>query len=334
MSLDYRQYISILDPLSGSSGDLTLSISTYDADPNVVFSVTTSGISSDDEIDLAFKLETALNTALTANVQTILGESHDLNYEGLPLFNGDTVIPLFKVTRSDHVVCIWSQSKYRIKTTSNSWNNHTVVDSVPVLCTLDKLSLLAEVFGIDLIDKNGDDLTTTMIVNILKAASAEIVTFTRGNNFVISTYLKEVVGEIVGAIILDKKPVTTFDIPYFRTPPSYGRLFLGTRLPGNYQMIHERGRLQFSASNSLIDMAEPFDNNNEVKMTYQAGYWNIPPIVLEKVVQLFSRALNLGSQAGNIKALQGGTGRIEYFGSDPDFIEFILGELSLAGYVL
>jgi hypothetical protein len=321
---DNRTYISILDPVSGVSGDLVLSIQTYDATPNIAFTVTASGVAADDVEDLARKLELSFAATLAASTYTDDDGTFDLGYDSVPVFNGGTIIPTFKVTRTEHVVCVWSQCQFRVKVTSNTWNNNVVVGE-QVLMTLADFDDQLDIFGEELVNSEGDPLTTPQKINKLKSASATIVALTR-NNFIISSYLYELTGYITGSIFTPKRPVITFDTPAFRTPPSVGRMFVGNRLTVNYQIDHSRGKITFSGSNTIIDVGEPFDFNNEVKTTYTAGYWKIPSIVKEKVVQMAIRSSGLGDLLG-VKVLQGGTGRIEYRDNDPDFMDFVLVEL-------
>ena len=57
-----------------------------------------------------------------------------------------------------------------------------------------------------------------------------------------------------------------------------------------------------------MNAGDPFDTNNEVKVTYRAGYMNIPRIVQEKTLLIVALMLN----DPNVKSLKGGSFAVEF----------------------
>lgn len=320
--MDCLQFISVLDMLSGSgTHSLNIILTSYNAVPNIAITAVATGNSSLTQVQLAKNIEAALIAELT---------DEDALFQGEPVFSGTTPPALFKVTRTDHVVAIWSQAQFEIEVTLNPVAN-TVLHShdlnwgsTPCLMTMDDLETLAALYAIDLEDSNGNDLTNLQKAILILRASARLISILR-NNIVISTYLHEEIGRMTNNIKLLKHPVVSYDSPKVRTPGMF--TLLGVIRTISSFNVTSKGWVNFQQANTLIDVNPPFDWNNQIRMTYQAGQWHIPEIIKDKLMVLMVNLLEAGDSGSGIKVLQAGTGKVEYFTEDT-FMVNLLFELS------
>lgn len=326
--MDNRQYISIL---STATGTYTVNVESLNADTNVSFAVTTAGSSGDDEIDMAKRLQEAFITVLTNTSADVLVDGVEatvpLLYTGTPVYSSTTPLPTFQVTRTGHVLCIWSQCQFRAKL-SSSLDNQMLVNDAPVLSTLSEFEDMAAIRGVDLETLEGTSLTTAQKVILLKSVSSQITQYLK-NPIVMSTYLEEITGRITMGIRTKKRPIVEFDSPRMRYAVLLWTVVSGViRSIKGYDVNHSTGWIKWRHHSPLLDTREPFGYNNEVKMTYVAGYMDIPFIIKEKLVSLAGIMLSGDEAGGSIVMLAGGTGRVQYSSEGTsDTVKFILDQL-------
>lgn len=327
--MDNKQYISIL---STATGTYTVNVESLNTDTSVSFAVTTAGSAGDDEVDMAKRLQEAFITVLTNTSADVVVDGVSttvpLLYSGTPVYSSGSPLPTFQVTRTDHVLCVWSQCQFRVELDS-SIGNQMVVETIPLLDTLESFESMAAIRGVDLETLEGTALTTAQKVLLIKTVSSQIVEFTR-NAFVMSTYLEEITGRITMGVRTKKRPIVEFDSPRMRYAVLLWTVVSGViRSIKGYDVNHSTGWIKWRHHSPLLDTREPFGYNNEVKITYVAGYMNIPFIVKEKLVSLAGIALSGDETGGDIAMLAGGTGRVQYTsGGVSDTVKYILTQLS------
>lgn len=296
--MDWKNYISVLTAASGA-GTILFHLETFNAQTNIALTIPVTSTGAPDEITLALRIQNQVNTIL---VQA------SASYQGGPVFSDQEPQATFDVTRSDHCVCIWSQAEFRLRMDSNDTGAQIRIGPSPTLITLPKAKAYAPLMGVTFSDFNEVDLTDDQIIQLLEIASDQIGRLIN-NNIVISTYLHEAIGNMVGTMRLGKGPLVDWDVPYIRRP----YIILITAIPLGqsaiaYNVVRNLKLVNYRFTNSLMNLLDPYEMNNEIKMTYRAGFMNIPTIVQEKVIQMASIMLN----DANVKTLKGGSFSVEF----------------------
>lgn len=313
MSYDWRNYISVLVP-PATSGNLQFSVQTYDATSNISLTLTVTSVGTEDEISLANSICNQLTTLIAQASAT---------YTGQPVISQYPPNATFYLDKTDHCVSVWSQAQYRLQLVSNNTGAVLKIGPTPTLITLARAQALAPLLGIDFTDFNEESLTDVQIMDLLEITSNQIINIIN-NPLVIANYLMEVKGNMTGSIKLKSKPVLDYDPPYIVRP----NLLLPITLPilqsaFAYEVIRSKGLFTYRYDNSMFTVWDPFEMNNEVKMTYRAGLLNIPRIVQEKLLILCSLALT----NTNVKTLKGGSASVE-FRTPQEVLKAIAQELS------
>lgn len=295
--MDWRNYLSVLTP--AGTGNLVLQLETFNAYSNVSLTLTVTSDQAQDEITYA--------RSIHQQVQVQLVQA-SASYWGQPVFSDQAPLSTFKLSRTDHIVCFWSQAEFRLYVVSNDAGAEIQIASSPTFLTLAQAQDFAPLVGLEFTDFNEDDLTNSQILTLLQLASDQIVRLIN-NNIVISCYLKEHIGHMTGTLGLDYGPVVEWDVPYVRRP----YVILVTAIPLGqsaiaYNVIRNLKLVNYRFTNDLIDVFDPYEMNNEVKMTYRAGLLNVPRVIQEKVLQICSMMLT----DTNIKSLKGGSFAVEY----------------------
>lgn len=297
MSYDWRNYISVLTP--AASGTLIFSVETYDASPNVTLTLPVTAGRSMDEISLANQISNQFTTLLTQACAI---------YQGIPVFSFFPPNANFYVDKTDHVVSFWSQAQYRLQLVSNTTGAAIQISPTPTLLTLAQAKSMAPLVGVDFSDFNENDLTDNQIMELLQIASNQIVNIVN-NPIIIANHLLEIIGNMVGSVKLDSKPVLDYDPPVINRPSVLLPLSLPILQSGySYDIVRNKGIFNYRYDSNLINAWDPYDSNNEVRMTYRAGNLNIPRIIQEKVIQVAGISLNTSS----IKSLKGGSASVEF----------------------
>lgn len=318
--MDNRVFLSVLSTLASSvsSGNVTFTLTSYNVSPNVSFTISASGLQADTEIDLARKIYDGFVSYLTVN-------NCYYPLSPTPLFSGDLPAALFTVTRTDNILCIWSQCQYSLTVTTNQWQNKIKITPSPLFLTVAEARSYAILLGIALEDTNGTTLTDDQVIQLVQSASDQVTRFLN-NNLVLSNYLHEAIGKTTGSIKLKKKPVWDYDAPRVRRTDigSLSSTLINSGVSA-FDIVRDLGILNYRCTNSLIDVCEPFEINNEIKITYRAGYMNIPDLVKEKTMQVMALILESGF-TGGFKTLKGGSFELDTF--DPlQQLKFLFAQL-------
>lgn len=296
--MDWRNYLSVMTPTS-ASGNIVFNFTTFDADPNTSLTMTVSALAGENEITLARRIHDQIV------VQLIQASAQ---YSGLPAFSSQMPQATFYLGQTDHIVSVWSQATFQITEISNATGAAIQISSSPTFVTLAQGQDLGPLLGLDYTDANETPLTDTQIMTVLQLASDQIVRLTN-NDLVIACYLHEYIGSMQGTILLRQSPIVNYDKPAVLPPilVSTG-LYYVYNYYSSFQVDRKLRLLNYRFGSNLMNAGDPFDTNNEVKVTYRAGYMNIPRIVQEKTLLIVALMLN----DPNIKSLKGGSFAVEF----------------------
>lgn len=312
--MDWRNYLSVMTPCA-ASGNIVFNFTTYDANPNVSLTITVSALSGESEVALARRIHDQLN------IQLIQASAQ---YNNIPVFSNYTPNATFSVWQTDHIVSVWSQSTYLITEVSNNTGSTIQISANPTFITLAQAQSLGPLLGSDFTDSNETELTSSQIMTVLQIASNQICGLIN-NNLVIANYLMEYIGNMEGSVFLNYGPVVSYDTPVI-LPPVYAivaQAYYIYLYPFSFQVNRRLKLLNYRFNSQLMGGGDPFEMNNEVKMTYRAGYMNIPSIIKEKTLIVTGLLLN----DPNVKSLKGGSFAVE-FRLPIDTLKAISAELS------
>jgi hypothetical protein len=290
---------------AASSGSTVFQVQTYDATPNLTFTVTCTATAGDSEITMAYNYLNAFNFYFIAN-GAYYGTSNTGG--GIPVFSDQNPQPTFYADRTDHVVSFWSQARYSITQISDTTGSKFNMGPNGTLVTYAQAQDYAPMLGTIFEDLYENSLAQQQILDLLAICSDQIIKLVN-NNFVVSNYLHEHVGCLNGSIILRTGPILDYDTPLVRRP--YVVLITAVPLGQtkiSYQVDRKTKLFNYRFTNDLIDLTEPLEMNNDFKLTYRAGYQNIPTIVKEKIINV----ANLVLTDTNLSALGGGSAKFTF----------------------
>lgn len=314
--MENRQYLSVMT-VAASSGDIDLTLTTYDATTNITIIASVSGIASSEK--------ESVTAQKIYNQLSIIISQYNATYSGVPSLLPNGPNPTFRLTRTDHCICIFSECQFSLEVTENNTGNIFIIDTVPVLGTVQD----AQAFGV-LIGQDFTDLTPSQIANLLLIASAEIIGQIK-NPIVASTYIFQHWGQWEESVEFDMKPLIYVDNPYIVRPDILTFLTqTETAEPlGVYDFNDKTGWTAFRYAQDVFNSYEPFDDNNDWRISYIAGYKSIPALI-KKALIMMTLYIQDASFAG-IDQLEGGTFKVKY-AKDIDKLKLIL--LPIRGFFL
>ncbi len=306
---DHRYYLSVMTP-AASSGDITLEVETYDAEENLTLSCEVTGITTDmTEIDIAKAIEEQLNTTIAAA---------SAEYDGIPKLSSEDYEATFQVTRTEHVLCLWSQAQFSLIEDANTTGNILKLSTTPCLLTVAKARRVATVCGVTLVNADtATAFTSSEIADYIEMACADLIGVLR-NNVVISTYLGEFRTNQTKSVQLRPLPLVSIDNPKVRRKVMFERIWQPSFTDDAYNKIKSKGEINFRDSQLFVERGEPFDMDNEVRISYTAGHFHIPTEI-QRAVLMIAEAAGTADQRG-LKALGGGSLRVEW--QDPKSIYY------------
>lgn len=298
--MENRIYVSYLTT-PGASGTYEINLTTYDCFPNITITASITGTDpSDSEEVLAAKAYTQLNTILSQNGALYSGAAG--------IFPG-TPSATFRVTRTGHCLCIFSESQFSVTISNNYPGVIIKAESDPGLITVSKMSSQAQILGQDLTDGNGEDLTNSQIADLIMIISSRLVQVLR-NPIVSSTYRFETFTNFTNGVKLPKVPILSVDSPYIRRPDVLSFIANAsiTAEPLNgYHIDYKTGWMSYRYAQDMLLAYEPFDYNNSFRLTYVAGERQIPSVIQNCIVDLANAVLN----DPDVTKLSGGTFTVE-----------------------
>lgn len=292
--MDNRLYVSVLTTAS-SSGDLDFTLETFDSTADSTITGSVTGITtSDSERDIAIKVYDQLGTIIIQNSASYIGTP-----ESLP----NPPPPTFQLTRTDHVVCLWSQAAFEFELT-NATGAILSLRTSPVLSTVSE----AQSFGA-VMKQNFSGYTTAQIATLLEILSDEVTSITR-NNFVASTYSVSFNTDKIDGVRLPRYPVLDMDTPKTSRPFLILNIADTTVTDETSRyFIQEDGWVMYKFSQDLVHVwNEPFDMNNQWMVTWIAGYRKIPDRVKMAMVKISPFYTNYTIY----EELAGGTSKVKF----------------------
>ena len=304
---DHRTYYSILTPPT-ASGDLDITLETLDAETNITFTTTISLTSAMSEVEVAREIEDGLNLSLGTN---------SASYEGSPAFSDDPYQATFQITRSDHVLCIWSQAQFEITENYISLGGFAKASTSPVWVTIEKAESHN---GGCFLGRNGLPMETSMIADYLEGSCAEVASMLK-NNIVLSTYLGEYSTKQTQAIFTSPTPGVSIDTPIIKRKYFYENVWTVEYLPISYNWIRRTGRLQYRPDEIFNLIPEAFDLGNEVRVTFIAGYSHIPVEIQRAAV---TYAVSQIANPAGVAELKGGSFSVKFHTSKEQLYQWFL----------
>lgn len=300
---DWRQFISVVKESIVPTGRFRIKVETLDSNPLGAFTVEVSGEANDTEIKMATRIQNAMNTAI---------DVAGYQYLGQPRFSSEVPTPSFQVNRTEHVVSIWSESQFQITVEQDDSGAIIPVTETAVIETVREAKDTATILGISLADRNGTPFTDEQIASLLGINCDRLLTMLN-NNIVVCTYKFECSGAFTSGAYLGVTPVVNFDMPWLRRPGLFNAdVYTFMIDKASFNLIPKTGLLKYRHTNNILNAVETFDKENEVKITYRAGYPQIPAIIKEKVIQITA----IFQSNTNIASLKGGSFEIKY--TDPE----------------
>lgn len=290
-------FLSCETPAS-SDGSLLFTLESFNAVPNIAITLTVTGVvSGDSEEDIA----TLINNQFTSQLLPYA-------YNGLSVYSDDDFVATFRMGQTQHIASIWSQCGYQLSLISNNTGSIIKVNPRPILLTVAEAQNQANIKGFQFIGADGNPLTSNQISDLMLKGSSQICTFLKCN-VAITTYFNTWRGQ-------DNKSVFTSPCPGIARDPvvvrrkAYINLYTNpTYMSFTFYWNRLSGELNYRPSSVVVNTKSPFDLDNEVDLTFTAGYYQIPEEIKWVLTDLNEMNL-LGLY--NIKSLKGGSGQIEF----------------------
>ena len=294
--MDNRIYISVLTP-AASSGSLGFSLQTFDASVNTVLSLSVTGITtSDTEKEIATKIYDQTRIQI---------EQHGANWQGIPLGVVDTPAAQFYLTRTDHCVCMFSQSQFELTLETDTTGGVYSIRGNPVLGTISNFRKYGLAMGQDYSSKTNAQLQAQMEI-----LSDEIIAETR-NPFVRGMYVLDIYTDLIDGVRLPKYPVVDMEDPQVRK--AFMLVYFSPDFVSDltdYYTITPDGWVMYNNSQDLVHTnSDPFDYGNQWRVSWVAGYARIPDAVMLAMVKLVP---SLISSSSPFEQLSGGTSSVKY----------------------
>lgn len=289
------QYLSILTSVASSNENFNISLETFNASSNVSISYAVTGLlTTDDEQQIAIKV---LNQVSTYLIQ--LG----LDYSGAPVFSDEEYQATFRVTRSEHCLCFWSQATFRLLIDNDTGAIININDN-PIPITIADAQSISTVRGGSFEDQNGDPFTNEQIALLLSLASSNILA-RLNNKIVVSTYLNEFTGKDTKGVTLSPKPGISLDPLQVRRQSITGLISVPEFSGFMFNWIRSSGLLMYRFTQNFLSVVDPFGLNNEIRITFTAGYPDIPMEIKAAIVDFSLYSATFGS--GAIESIAGGS---------------------------
>lgn len=320
--MEARQCINIMTP-PASGGSITFQFQTYNANPNIIIVATVTGVdATNSEEDLAANI--------AYQIGTIDIQNH-VDFEGnVDLVNNPPPDANFYLSRTDHVVNIFSQSQFSLKVTANNTGSDVEITTDPILVKLSEAKEFGPSLGQNWVNlSTGATLTNDQIIAALRMSSSYLTAVLR-NRIVKSMYILQVLGNYTISVQTLKRPIVRVFNPLLRRPDVPTFLDLSSQLVDPlsvYDVADDTGWITYRYAQEVFNAMEPFDKNNTWRLAYEAGYHNIPDAVKFAIVRL----TYIQQRFSNVKSLKGGTSEIVYGSTNADvqILFRVLGEYAL-----
>lgn len=285
-------FLSVFVP-PNSSGNINFTFKTLDAVPNIAIASTPIAVTNTtSESAAAETIQSGLMSLFIAN---------NVLYAGLPTVSTVDKIAAFSVTRSEHVIAIWSQAAFEMTVDPTTTGAVIIASPTPLFCTLADANAMNGVFC-DVTTVNDQTPTSTQWQTLIAHASEEVKRVSN-NNIVLSTYLhEEVFYSTLNSIIFKVRPVVDYDNPFIHKPWMYGKTLLAFGYVKQDYRLTPLGELTTPTfTSSCIDRHSPFRQGSAYSGTYRAGYQQIPPVVKRATMKM-AECLTVDPTVAELKA--------------------------------
>lgn len=260
-------YLNVMTP-ARTAGVITVTVQSFGASADATVTSTVSVLAGDSELVVARKLYDQILADLT---------TASALYTGDPVFSDSLPAATWRPTRSDHVVGLWSEANFSVTVGASTTGALVYPYPTPIWSTLDYANQYGPVYKEYFRKPNGDCLEDDDKVALLAATCSQIIALTN-NPLVLSTYKHQETCVGTDSIFLGRLPVYDWDKPSIRRPYA-ANIITATVLQtvkNSYSMNHSLGQLSYRFAQDLVWNIEPFEDANELIMTYVSGYFNIP----------------------------------------------------------
>jgi hypothetical protein len=314
--LDNRKFWSILIPCA-SSGSISFTLASLNANSNSFFinnnfpyqpsdnffgfqNVTITGVITGLNPTMN---EEQIALTIFNQASSILGNAGVL-YTGTPVPIPDPPAPQWRLVQTGHVVNIWSQCQFTLNVTADTTGSYYSIDDTPTLVTVADALKFGPVTNQQFLSNTGGPLTNTQIADLMTATSGYVTAILK-NPVVQASYYYESWTNFVNGIQLQNYPIQYSDNPFILRPTIITNLTLSATadLFSRYFMDSETGWIQFRFAQDLLFNFEPFDMNNQFRLSYIAGYLQIPRAVKLAIIAM---SYQLQTQS-NVEELRGGS---------------------------
>jgi hypothetical protein len=325
MASNNYSFVSIMTPSTNSTGMISFLLET------VPYSVTPviEGSTQPDPVSLTVNVCDINLTMDEVDISNLIASrfaaeivTADIAYDGVPFFPNEQIVAKFQVTQTEHITEIWSQAKFKVKLVSNTTGvKLDISDDTGIFLTLAEGKSYAINIGYTFKGPGGSCLPDDQIIRQLKLACADIVLYLR-NFVVMSTYINTFRGFDTMGVKLKPKPIIDFDSPRVRkkylfdylTSPVSGDGFIPSSGKYIYALNNDTGSLTFRYDETLVADNSPFGKDNQILISFIAGYSFIPEAIKKAVVSL-SR-VTVDPRSMDIAELKGGSGSIKWFNTN------------------
>lgn len=296
---DSCQFLSICTPAT-ADGTISMILQSYNSVPTNTYTDTFNISKGQSEQAIAIAMLSQMQDNLLFD---------GLNYNGMPVFSDQTPQGTWQPYRSDHVLSIWSESQFSLTVDTGTTGVAVRQGTTPMLLTLAQCQTLGPRLNQFFTDSVGNPMTKDQILDLILMACAECTSYLH-NPIVTRTWEHEEIGTWTQSIFLKKRPIVDWDAPVIRRPNMFNVLPVNTfaDVVTRYAVNRQTGEVEFRFAQNLLFNYEPFDYNNDVKMSYRAGWHNIPEIVQQIVIQLSK----LYERVPGVLSLGGGTSKMEF----------------------
>lgn len=315
--MENRVYLSVVAPVTlsvpPSGGGFNFTLSTYDATnwvdstnnsyfspANVTISGQITGLQTgDDEITIAFKIGTQLATIIEQNGAT---------FKGVPRSVPAGAAATFRTIRTDHVLNLFSESQFRFTISGDTTGIILDISDEPTLCTVAFAKQYGKVYGQLWIDySTGATLSNTDIAAALRMMSAELIMECR-NPIVMSGFVHEMMTRGTSGTWLRHRPVVYVDMPHILSAHFLSFLSIPIiDVLSAYFIESRNGYIDYRFHQDFVEAFEPFDEGNIFRMSYVAGFKQIPDAIKIAILRLST----ISDFDPRIGELQGGTSRFK-----------------------
>jgi hypothetical protein len=302
MSATVNKYISVLANEATDDVKLTIGIKSTNLVPTTILTCDVDVEQGDSEADVVDSAIQALVPYLTAEDALYIGQPYFGNgntpFSGqfwpYPGVNPYGPIPFtFRPFQTDHTMNLFSQATFRITSPTEYISSvpvtgiYAVSGTQPVLFTVTDIDVLSEQVNISLRNDDGTDMTTMQKCNLAIALSALVINYLGNKIPTASTYISEERGYGQDGFGTAHQPVILADFPWVRgSRPITGISPNGSPVKTNFDVDYETGMITFASFGFNPYQRRPMDFDNFCRISYVAGYPQIPMSLKVAAAQL------------------------------------------------